>query len=63
MKDLPKNFDPLSIVELPDESVLEVKTKEIEIIPDEYLPIFIKTALERKPDGSLAYRYVLCNHL
>lgn len=57
MKDLPKNFDPLSIVELPDESVLEVKTKEIEIIPDEYLPIFTKTALERKPDGSLAYRY------
>ena len=29
MKDLPKSYDPLSIVELPDESVLEVKTKRL----------------------------------
>ena len=57
MKDLPKSYDPLSIVELPDESVLEVKTKEIEIMPDEYLPKFNETAMARNPDGSLAYRY------
>lgn len=57
MKDFPKTFDPLSIVELPDESVLEVKTKDIEIIPDDYLPLFKKTALSRNTDGSLAYRY------
>ena len=57
MKDLAKSYDPLSIVELPDESVLEVKTKEIEIMPDEYLPKFKETAMARNPDGSLAYRY------
>ena len=57
MKHLPPNYDPLSIVELPDESVLNVKTKEIEIIPEDYLPIFTQTALERNPDGSLVYRY------
>ena len=57
MKDLPKSYDPLSIVELPDESVLEVKTKEIEIMPDEYLPKFKETAMARNPDGSLSYRY------
>lgn len=57
MKDLPKTYDPLSLVELPDDSVLEVKTKEIEIIPDKYLPAFTEIAMARKPDGSLAYRY------
>lgn len=57
MKDLPKTYDPLALVELPDESVLEVKTKEIEVIPDEYLALFKKTAMEIKADGSLAYRY------
>lgn len=57
MKDLPKTYDPLSLVELPDDSVLEVKTKSIEIIPDEYIPVFVETAMAKKPDGSLAYRY------
>lgn len=57
MKDFPKNFDPLALVELPDESVLEVKTKEIEIMPDEYLPKFKEVAMAKKPDGTLAYRY------
>lgn len=57
MKDLPKSYDPLSLVELPDDSVLQVKTKEIEIIPDKYLPAFTEVAMARKPDGSLAYRY------
>ena len=34
-----------------------MKTKEIEIMPDEYLPKFKETAMARNPDGSLAYRY------
>ena len=45
------------MVELPDETALNVKTKEIEIIPDESLDILKKVAMELKPDGSLAYRY------
>lgn len=57
MKDFPKSFAPLALVELPDESVLEVKTKAIEIMPDDYLPKFKEIAMAKKPDGTLAYRY------
>lgn len=57
IKDFPDDYDPLSMVELPDETALNVKTKEIEIIPDESLDILKKVAMELKPDGTLAYRY------
>ena len=32
--DLPRNYDPMKLVELPDEKALTIKTKSIEIIPD-----------------------------
>lgn len=57
VKDFPNSYDPLALVQLPDESAVEVKTKDIEIIPDDYIQKFKDVAMERKSDGSLAYRY------
>lgn len=56
-KDLPESFDPFISVELPDESAVGVKTKDIEIIPDEYLDRIKEVALSHNPDGTLNYRY------
>lgn len=56
-KDLPKDFDPCKGVELPSEDAVKVKTKTIEIIPDDELELVVKTALSYKEDGTLEYRY------
>lgn len=56
-RDFPKTFDPFINVELPDESAMGVKTKEIEIIPESYLDKFCEVALSRKKDGTLEFRY------
>ena len=55
--DFPKNYNPLVTVEVPDESAVGVKTKQIQIIPDESIKIIKEVALSYKPDGSLNYRY------
>ncbi len=56
-KDFPETYNPFATVELPDESAVGVKTKEIEIIPDEYVEKVKEVALSRKQDGTLNYRY------
>lgn len=56
-EDLPMNYNPMKLVELPDERALTVKTKDIEIIPDYQLDSLIQTAMATKEDGSLLYRY------
>lgn len=56
-KDLPKTFDPFVTVEMPDESAVGVKTKQIEIIPDESIDMIKDVALSYKSDGTLNYRY------
>ena len=55
--DLPRNYDPMKLVELPDEKALTIKTKSIEIIPDNQLDSLIQTAMATKDNGSLLYRY------
>lgn len=55
--DLPKDYDPLKTVELPDEDALNVKTKEIEIIPDDQVERFKKVAMSLNSDGTHVYRY------
>ena len=56
-KDLPDSFNPFSTVELPDESAVGVKTKSIQIIPDEHLDLLKEIALSRDDAGHLCYRY------
>lgn len=56
-KDFPKTYDPLATVELPDESAAGVKTKEIQIIPEEFVDQIKAVALSYKSDGTLNYRY------
>lgn len=56
-KDLPKTYDPFLTVEMPDESAVGVKTKQIEIIPEEYIEMIKDVALSYQPDGTLSYRY------
>lgn len=56
-KDFPENYNPFATVELPDESAVGIKTKNIEILPPECLEKFKEVALSRNPDGTLAYRY------
>lgn len=56
-KDLPKTYDPFLTVEMPDESAVGVKTKQIEIIPEESIEIIKEMALSYKSDGTLNYRY------
>lgn len=56
-KDFPKSYDPLLTVELPNEAVLHVKTKQISIIPDDQIEIIKKVAMSVKKDGTLEYRY------
>lgn len=46
-RDFPEKFNPCKNVELSDESKLVVKTKQIEIIPNSYIGIFKKYALEK----------------
>ena len=43
--------------EMPDESAVGVKTKQIEIIPDESIDMIKDVALSYKSDGTLNYRY------
>ena len=47
------------MVELPDETALNVKTKEIEIIPDESLDILKKVAMDSSPTAHLPIATVL----
>ena len=42
---------------MPDESAVGVKTKQIQIIPDESIEKIKEVALSYKPDGTLSYRY------
>lgn len=56
-KDFPKTYDPFITVEMPDESAVGVKTKQIRTIPEESIGKIKDVALSYKPDGSLNYRY------
>lgn len=42
---------------MPDESVVGVETKQIQIIPEDSIDMIKKIALSHKPDGTLNYRY------
>lgn len=57
IKDFPDSYDPFVTVELPSESQLVVKTKEIEIMPEDEIDEFKKVALSYREDGTLSYRY------
>lgn len=56
-KDFPKTYDPFDTLEMPDESAVGVKTKQIQIIPDGYIGQIKELALSRRTDGTLNYRY------
>lgn len=56
-QDFPESYNPFNTVELPDETAVGKKTKEIQILPSECLERFKEAALEYNPDGTLAYRY------
>ncbi len=56
-KDFPPNYDPISNVALPAESAVGVPTKQIEIVPEEYLAKFKEVALSYQADGELSYRF------
>lgn len=56
-QDFPESYNPFNTVELPDETAVGKKTKEIQILPPECLERFKEAALEYNPDGTLAYRY------
>lgn len=56
-KDFPKDFDPFVNVELPDETAVGVKTKKIEILPEDAITAIKETALSCSSNGSLNYRY------
>ena len=56
-KDFPESYNPFATVELPDETAVGKKTKEIQILPLECLERFKEVALGYNPDGTLAYRY------
>ena len=56
-KDLPKTYDPFITVEMPDEAAVGIKTKQIEMISEEYIGKIKEVALSCKPDGTLNYRY------
>ena len=55
-KDLPKTYDPFITVEMPDEAAVGIKTKQIEMISEEYIGKIKEVALSCKPDGTLNYR-------
>lgn len=56
-KDFPESYNPFATVELPDETAVGKKTKEIQILPLECLERFKEVALGYNPDGTLAYHY------
>lgn len=56
-KDFPKTFEPFINVEMPDESSVGIKTKEIQFIPEEYIDTIKEVALSYNSDGTLNYRY------
>lgn len=55
--DFPKTYDPLANIELPDEIAAGVKTKSIQIIPEESIEQIKFVALSYNSDGILNYRY------
>lgn len=55
--DFPNNYNPMRTVELPNERAVGVKTKQIEILPDNAIEIFKEVALSKKSDGSLNFRF------
>ena len=57
MGELPKNYPVMNQVEMPDESVLSVKTKEIQIIPSEHQKIIKEIAMESSPNKNETYLY------
>lgn len=55
--ELPLTYNIMKMVEMPDESALAVQTKEIQIIPDEYLPIIKEIALSPSPNPGEQFLY------
>lgn len=55
--ELPPSYNIMKDVELPDESVLAVQTKEIEIIPEKYVPIIKEIAMSPSPNPNERFLY------
>lgn len=57
--ELPKSYEIMKRVEMPAESVLQVKTKDIEIISPEHIPIIEEIAMMPSPNKNerFLYRY------
>lgn len=57
--ELPKSYEIMKRLEMPAESVLQVKTKDIEIISPEHIPIIEEIALMPSPNKNerFLYRY------
>lgn len=57
LDELPKSYNVMKKVELPDESVLVIETKEIQIIPPEHERIIKEIAMEYSPNKNERYLY------
>ena len=55
--ELPRSYNILSHVEIPDESVLPIKTKKIQVIPSEHETIIKQIAMEYSPNKNERYLY------
>lgn len=55
--DFPNNYNPMRTVELPNERAVGVKTKKIEILPDNAIEIFKEVTLSTKSDKNLNFRF------
>ena len=55
--ELPKSYNIMNHVEMPDESVLTVETKEIQIIPPEHQRLIKEIAMEYSPNKNERYLY------
>lgn len=57
LEELPKSYNIMKNVEMPDESVLTVETKEIQIIPPDQQKIIKEIAMEYSPNKNERYLY------
>lgn len=55
--ELPKSYNLMNRVEMPDESVLTVETKEIQIMPPEHQKLVKEIAMEYSPNKNERYLY------
>lgn len=55
--ELPKSYNIMNHVEMPDESVLAVETKEIRIIPQKHQKLIKEIAMEYSPNKNERYLY------